>query len=228
MKYTYSFYKYTDLSDLDEIKKYVFTNMKKNNIFGTILLSSEGLNCNIYCDEENFDNFFNKLKKYIPLNNIFINKSISKVKSFKKIKVKIKKEIIKFNKKILINDNDKNKLNPYKWNKILDEDIQLIDMRNNFEYSLGTFINAISLNLIDFIDLNNRHAELSNLDKSKKTAIFCTGGIRCEKAEQFLRLNGFKHVFQLEGGIVNYLNNSNETSKWLGDCFVFDDRIILE
>ena len=116
-------------------------------------------------------------------------------------------------------------ISPQKWEELLDEDVQLIDMRNNFEYSLGTFKNAIGLRLKNFTDLKDRSKDLEILDKNKKTAIFCTGGIRCEKTGLYLNKIGFNDVYQLDGGIVNYLDSSKKTNKWIGNCFVFDDRI---
>ena len=98
-------------------------------------------------------------------------------------------------------------LSPEDWDKLLDDDIQVLDMRNSFEYFLGTFNNAISFNLRNFIDLKDRKNDLDNLDKKKKTAIFCTGGIRCEKAGKYLSDMGFEDVYQLEGGIINHINN---------------------
>ena len=107
------------------------------------------------------------------------------------------------------------------------KEVQLIDMRNNFEHCLGTFRNSINLNLINFTDLKSRDDRLNELDKKKKTAIFCTGGIRCEKAGQYLNDIGFEDVYQLQGGIVNYLNETTNDF-WMGKCFVFDDRILLK
>ena len=111
--------------------------------------------------------------------------------------------------------------------KKLQNDAQIIDMRNNFEYNLGTFKGAINLCLINFTDLKDKTAELNKLDRKKKTAIFCTGGIRCEKAGKYLSDIGFENVYQLQGGIINYLN-STKNKYWKGECFVFDDRILLK
>ena len=111
--------------------------------------------------------------------------------------------------------------------KIIRNDAQIIDMRNNFDYNLGTFKGAINLCLINFTDLKDKTAELGKLDRKKKTAIFCTGGIRCEKAGKYLSDIGFEDIYQLQGGIINYLN-STKNKYWKGECFVFDDRILLK
>lgn len=228
MMYVYSFYKFRKLDNLSSLKEEILRYMNKYSIKGTILLSHEGINVNISQEKYLLDLSIKDMNESINLTNVFINKTKSKEIAFQKIKVKIKNEIIRFN--CSINNYSKQKkhlksISPGKWEQLLDEDIQLIDMRNSFEYSLGTFKNAIGLRLKDFTDLKNRSSDLDLLDKNKKTAIFCTGGIRCEKAGLYLNELGFNKVYQLDGGIINYLNSSEKAAKWIGNCFVFDDRI---
>lgn len=228
MMYVYSFYKFHKLGNLSSLKEEILRYMNKYSIKGTILLSHEGINVNISQEKYLLDLSIKDMNESINLTNVFINKTKSKEIAFQKIKVKIKNEIIRFN--CSINNYSKQKKNlksisPGKWEQLLDEDIQLIDMRNSFEYSLGTFKNAIGLRLKDFTDLKDRSSDLDLLDKNKKTAIFCTGGIRCEKAGLYLNELGFNKVYQLNGGIINYLNSSEKAAKWIGNCFVFDDRI---
>tara|TARA_B000000475_G_scaffold62070_1_gene49466 strand:+ start:4563 stop:5252 length:690 start_codon:yes stop_codon:yes gene_type:complete len=226
--YVYSFYKFHKLGNLSSLKEEILRYMNKYSIKGTILLSHEGINVNISQEKYLLDLSIKDMNESINLTNVFINKTKSKEIAFQKIKVKIKNEIIRFN--CSINNYSKQKkhlksISPGKWEQLLDEDIQLIDMRNSFEYSLGTFKNAIGLRLKDFTDLKDRSSDLDLLDKNKKTAIFCTGGIRCEKAGLYLNELGFNKVYQLDGGIINYLNSSEKAAKWIGNCFVFDDRI---
>ena len=228
MMYVYSFYKFHKLDNLSSLKEEILRYMNKYSIKGTILLSHEGINVNISQEKYLLDLSIKDMNESINLTNVFINKTKSKEIAFQKIKVKIKNEIIRFN--CSINNYSKQKkhlksISPGKWEQLLDEDIQLIDMRNSFEYSLGTFKNAIGLRLKDFTDLKDRSSDLNLLDKNKKTAIFCTGGIRCEKAGLYLNELGFNKVYQLDGGIINYLNSSEKAAKWIGNCFVFDDRI---
>jgi len=228
MMYVYSFYKFRKLDNLSLLKEEILSCMNKYSIKGTILLSHEGINVNISQEKYLLDLSIKDMNESINLTNVFINKTKSKEIAFQKIKVKIKNEIIRFN--CSINNYSKQKkhlksISPGKWEQLLDEDIQLIDMRNSFEYSLGTFKNAIGLRLKDFTDLKDRSSDLDLLDKNKKTAIFCTGGIRCEKAGLYLNELGFNKVYQLDGGIINYLNSSEKAAKWIGNCFVFDDRI---
>ena len=228
MMYVYSFYKFHKLGNLSSLKEEILRYMNKYSIKGTILLSHEGINVNISQEKYLLDLSIKDMNESINLTNVFINKTKSKEIAFQKIKVKIKNEIIRFN--CSINNYSQQKkhlksISPGKWEQLLDEDIQLIDMRNSFEYSLGTFKNAIGLRLKDFTDLKDRSSDLDLLDKNKKTAIFCTGGIRCEKAGLYLNELGFNKVYQLNGGIINYLNSSEKAAKWIGNCFVFDDRI---
>tara|TARA_B100001063_G_scaffold232905_1_gene248528 strand:- start:2364 stop:3053 length:690 start_codon:yes stop_codon:yes gene_type:complete len=227
MMYVYSFYKFHKLDNLSILREEILNSMNRYNIKGTVLLSNEGINANMSQKKNLLDLAIKDISKNINLTNVFINKSKSKEIAFQKTKVKIKNEIIKFNYSIDSNKKgDKLRtLSPQKWEQLLDEDVQLIDMRNSFEYSLGTFKNAIGLRLKDFIDLKDRSKDLDALDKNKKTAIFCTGGIRCEKAGLYLNELGFDDVYQLDGGIINYLNSSKKADKWIGNCFVFDDRI---
>ena len=228
MMYVYSFYKFDKLDNLSSLKEEILRYMNKYSIKGTILLSHEGINVNISQEKYLLDLSIKDMNESINLTNVFINKTKSKEIAFQKIKVKIKNEIIRFNCSINNYSKKKNHLksiSPGKWEQLLDEDIQLIDMRNSFEYSLGTFKNAIGLRLKDFTDLKDRSSDLNLLDKNKKTAIFCTGGIRCEKAGLYLNELGFNKIYQLDGGIINYLNSSKKADKWIGNCFVFDDRI---
>jgi len=228
MMYVYSFYKFDKLDNLSSLKEEILRYMNKYSIKGTILLSHEGINVNISQEKYLLDLSIKDMNESVNLTNVFINKTKSKEIAFKKIKVKIKNEIIRFNYSISNYSKQKKHLksiSPGKWEQLLNEDIQLIDMRNSFEYSLGTFKNAIGLRLKDFTDLKDRSSDLDLLDKNKKTAIFCTGGIRCEKAGLYLNELGFNKVYQLDGGIINYLNSSEKAAKWIGNCFVFDDRI---
>ena len=228
VKKVISFYKFTNISKLHETRDKVFNNLKYNSILGTVIIANEGINVNISGSENNV----NHVKKYIQdllnLGNIHYNESTVDEMVFTKLKVKIKKEIIKAG--FTISEkmaSDSTSLEPDEWNKLLDKKPIIIDMRNRFEYLLGTFKNSHSLDLINFSDIKTSLEEAKHLEKDKDIAIFCTGGIRCEKATIALKELGFKQVFQLKGGIINYLNKCEKKDNWKGDCFVFDDRITL-
>ena len=226
--YVYSFYKFQNIARLLSIKKDLLNSLKNLKVMGTILLSPEGINVNMSQSEKNLDKAVKIICNMLNIDGFHINKSVSDFIAFKKLKVKIKDEIIRFNSLYRHEHyNGLQSISPKKWDYLMSKEIQLIDMRNNFEHCLGTFRNAINLNLINFTDLKSREDRLNELDKKKKTAIFCTGGIRCEKAGQYLNDIGFEDVYQLQGGIVHYLNETTNDF-WMGKCFVFDDRILLK
>ena len=226
--FVYSFYKFERISDLSIKKNTLLKNLDKLNVKGTILISTEGINVNLSQSEELLNHAVDFIDKEISLEGVHFNKTKCTNIAFGKLKVKIKKEIIRFDHQISERKSATFKrVLPEDWDELISSDAQVIDMRNNFEFNLGTFNNAINLKMINFTDLKDRTDDLDRLDKKKKTAIFCTGGIRCEKAAEYLSDIGFDKIFQLEGGIINYLSTT-EGESWNGDCFVFDDRILLK
>ena len=156
------------------------------------------------------------------------NISTSRFQPFHKAKVKIKKEVVPLDLKIKSESKRHNRyLSGKSWNKfITKKETLVIDVRKPFEYSVGSFKNAMNPNIQNFRDFPKF---LNKVEKTKPVAMFCTGGIRCEKASIFLKKKGFKNVFQLKGGILNYLNKTKKKdSLWKGECFVFDNRISLK
>ena len=121
----------------------------------------------------------------------------------------------------------KNYLSPKKWDNLLSQkNVKIVDARKPFEYEVGTFKGAVNPNTYNFREFKTY---LSNLDKKQKIGMFCTGGIRCEKASNYLRNNGFKNVYMLKGGIINYFNKTDpKKSNWKGECFVFDNRVTIK
>tara|TARA_B100000886_G_C20406046_1_gene484834 strand:+ start:362 stop:1276 length:915 start_codon:yes stop_codon:yes gene_type:complete len=223
-----SFYKFTYLKDLEQLKKKLIFFFQIYNIKGTVLISKEGVNGSLSIKNEEVDN----LKKF--LGNIFNVQFKFKIHSFYqhcflKSKVKIKSEIIKLNQ----NNVDPIKvtgqsLTPHEWNNIVknNQEFIILDVRNKYESQIGTFKKALVTELSTFTEFPNWIEKNKNKLKDKKIAMFCTGGIRCEKASAYMMKNGYKEVYQLEGGIFNYLSNETNTNKnWIGECFVFDDRV---
>ncbi len=227
MFYIFGFYKFQKIKEIKKNKKILNIFFIKNKIRGTIILSNEGINGTISGKKNNLNLGIKKIKKVFNfLNFDSKNFSLNKFQPFHKCKVKIKKELVPMG--ININKRSLNgQTNPKKWNKIIsDENTTLIDVRKPFEYEVGTFKNSINPNINNFREFPNF---LKKLNKNKPVAMFCTGGIRCEKASVFLEKRGFKNVYQLKGGILNYLKTiKKKNSLWKGECFVFDNRISVK
>jgi UPF0176 protein len=225
-----SFYKFVEiLNPMDNkliFKKFLIDNKLK----GSITFSFEGINGSIAGKQSNIELLSNFLKKKFLFDEFDnINECDVDFIPFKKAKIKIKKEVVPFNE--LFNDNKykfQNRVEPEDWNKlILSNDVTVVDVRKSFESEIGTFEKAINPKINDFRKFPEYFEKFSS-DKDKKIAMFCTGGIRCEKAAGYLFKRGFKNVYQLKGGILNYLNKiPSKKSLWNGECFVFDERITV-
>ena len=225
----FGFYKFKKINFLKKNKEFLQREILKNNISGTIILSQEGINGTIAGKRRNISQIINSLKKVFYFKDFDSkNMSQSHFQPFHKGKIKIKNEVVPLGLKI--NSNNK-KLNRYisgkSWNKLIsNKETLVVDARKPFEYDVGTFKNSINPNIQNFRDFPKY---LKKIDKAKPVAMFCTGGIRCEKASIFLKRKGFKNVFQLKGGILNYLNKiEKKDSLWKGECFVFDNRVSLK
>ena len=225
----FGFYKFKKIKFLKKCQLLFQKEISNNNIKGTIILSSEGINGTISGKKDNINKIIKILKRQIRFKD-FDSKNLSKsyFQPFHKGKIKIKNEVVPLGLKI----NSKNKkLNRYisgkSWNKLIsNKETLVLDARKPFEYDVGTFKNAINPKIQNFRDFPKY---LKKINKSKPVAMFCTGGIRCEKASIFLKRKGFKNVFQLKGGILNYLNKTDKKdSLWKGECFVFDNRVSLK
>ncbi len=221
-----SFYKFIKLQSLEILKKEVWRFMSQRDIKGTIILSPEGVNINICGNKDNIEESKKFLVKRLKINKVFFNEDKVYEMTFTKLKVKIKKEIIKLGFYLQQNQIlDHEHIDSSKWDKLMSNDTIIIDTRNKFEYLMGSFRNSINLDLYNFSDLENKISKISLPSKSKDIGIFCTGGIRCEKASLVLRKLGYKKIYQLHGGIINYLRDKPNSTNWQGECFVFDDRI---
>ena len=225
----FGFYKFKKSNFLKKNKEFLQREILKNNISGTIILSQEGINGTIAGKRRNINQIIKSLKKVLNFKDFDSkNMSQSHFQPFHKGKIKIKNEVVPLGLKI--NSNNK-KLNRYisgkSWNKLIsNKETLVVDARKPFEYDVGTFKNSINPNIQNFRDFPKY---LKKIDKAKSVAMFCTGGIRCEKASIFLKRKGFKNVFQLKGGILNYLNKiEKKDSLWKGECFVFDNRVSLK
>jgi UPF0176 protein len=224
-------YKFQSIANPEETQVFIRSSLRKLNITGTILVGVEGLNGTISGSPDTIDKAITVLKLIEGFSMLDVKYSLSSENPFIRLKVKLKKEIVTIGDETV----DPNKvvgeyIEPHDWNALItDEDTILIDTRNDYEYSIGTFQSSINPKTTKFRDFPDwvESAGFTNEDKkSKKIAMFCTGGIRCEKASSFMKDNGFNDVYHLKGGILKYLENIPENeSMWLGECFVFDDRV---
>ena len=227
MFYISGFYKFKKLKNIKESKKSLQSFFIKKNIKGTIIISNEGINGTIAGKKNNLELAMKKIKnifKFVKFDSQNLSKS--KFQPFHRGKTKIKKEVVPMGIKISKRKLD-NHLEPLKWNKLIkNKNTFLIDARKPFEYNVGTFKGAINPKIVNFREFPNY---LKKLDKKKDIAMFCTGGIRCEKASVFLEKKGFNNVYQLKGGIINYLKKIKKNkSLWKGECYVFDNRVSIK
>ena len=225
----FGFYKFVKVQSLKKNKIFLQKFLISNYIRGTIIIAKEGLNGTISGTVKDIDKTSKKLKSLFLFKKFDnSNESKSEFQPFHKPKVKIKKEIIPMN--LTINPKERNTethLEPKEWNKLIkNKDTYIIDTRKPFEYKVGTFKRSVNPNVNNFRDFPKY---LNKLKKNKPVAMFCTGGIRCEKTSVYLKKKGFKNIYQLNGGILNYLNKIKKNeSLWRGECFVFDNRISLK
>jgi len=225
----FGFYKFVKIPYLKKNKKLISEILTKKNIRGTIIISREGINGTISGKINEIKITIDKLKKILKFKNFnSTNKSKSLFQPFHKPKVKIKSEVVPMNLKLhKMTQKKHSHVEPYKWNKLIkDKDTIVIDVRKPFEYDVGTFKGSINPSVNNFRDFPKY---LKKLKKNNPIAMFCTGGIRCEKASAYLEKKGFSNVYQLKGGILNYLKKTDQKkSLWRGECFVFDNRVSLK
>ena len=225
-----TFYQFKKIQDILMTKNELSNFCKFNKIKGTIIVAEEGINGTVAGLPSNIKNFKSQIIK-LGFNNFSPKYSYSKFMPFFRLKVRVKKEIVTLRTKIADPENiTGNKIKPQDWNNLIsDGETILIDVRNDFEVEMGTFKGAINPKTKSFTDFkiylkNNLHKA-----KNKKIAMFCTGGIRCEKVSSYMIERGFEDVNQLHGGILNYLEKiPKKNSLWNGECFVFDNRVSVQ
>ena len=200
---------------------------QKQGILGTTLIAEEGINGTLSGEQEAIKNLYNFFSGYSEFANIVCKESYYKVHPFRKLKIKIKKEIVSSG-EAKCEHNPGKHIEAKDWDTFITQsDVINIDTRNDFEYIIGTFKGAINPKTETFREFKEWCDE--NLkDKSQKIAGFCTGGVRCEKSTSWLKKAGYENVYHLKGGIIGYfIETENKNQMWQGDCFVFDDRVII-
>lgn len=223
-------YKFAKLPDYRELQKSILEVCQKNGVFGSILLATEGINGTVAGNRQGIDALLKFLRSEPRFSDLEHKESFSQEMPFDRMKVKLKKEIVPLG----VPGIDPNeKVGTYvpaeEWNALIsDPDVIVIDTRNGYECDIGTFKGAIDPKTRRFRDFPKFVQENLDPSKHKKVAMFCTGGIRCEKASAYMLEKGFENVYHLKGGILKYLELiPPEKSLWDGECFVFDQRIAV-
>ncbi|TQV86530.1 rhodanese-related sulfurtransferase [Aliikangiella coralliicola] len=224
-------YKFVALENYQSLRQPLLDFMLANQIRGTLLLAHEGINGTVSGSREAIDSLLVWLEIQPGLDNIVTKESISQSAPFKRTRVKLKKEIVTMG----VENIDPNQVvgtyvEPKDWNDLInDPDVILVDTRNDYEVAVGTFDNAVNPKTETFREFPEYVDTHLNPSKHKKVAMFCTGGIRCEKSTAYLKQQGFDEVYHLKGGILKYLEEvPKEQSTWNGECFVFDDRVTVD
>ncbi|WP_038369100.1 rhodanese-related sulfurtransferase [Brackiella oedipodis] len=229
-------YKFVDLPDYKDLQSPLLTLCQEQGIKGTLLLAREGLNGTVAGSRQGIDVLQQFLREDGRFENMSYKESWAEDKlPFHRMRVRLKKEIVTMGQPNVNAHNAGTYVKPKDWNALIsDPDVVLIDTRNDYEIDIGTFKGAINPNTVAFRDFPEwvEHQKQDgvlapNPDGSpKKVAMFCTGGIRCEKSTAFMKTQGFDEVYHLQGGILKYLEDMPEQdSLWQGQCFVFDERI---
>lgn len=221
-------YHFVRLEDYTALKQPLLKLMRHHGIKGTLLLAAEGINGTVAGKREAIDHLLVWLKNKNEFKTLVHKESYVDEQPFNRTKVKLKKEIVTMG----VEDIDPNHIvgtyvKPKEWNALInDPDVLLVDTRNDYEVAIGTFKGALNPKTETFREFPGYVKKNIDPQKHKKVAMFCTGGIRCEKSTAYLKQQGFDEVFHLEGGILKYLEDVPESdSQWEGECFVFDNRV---
>jgi UPF0176 protein len=224
-------YHFVRLENFSDLRQPLLNVMTQNGVKGTLLLANEGINGTVAGTQKGIDNLLKWIRNDPRLVHVKAKFSYDDKLPFYRTKVKLKKEIVTMG----VEGIDPNKVvgtyvKPKDWNELIsDPDVLVVDTRNDYETSIGSFKHAVIPEIESFRDFPKYIDELTPDDKNKKVAMFCTGGIRCEKSTAYLKEQGFKNVYHLQGGILKYFEEiPKEDSLWDGECFVFDNRVSVD
>jgi UPF0176 protein len=224
-------YKFVSLDDYQALRAPLLDTLQNNEVRGTLLLASEGINGTVAGTREGIDALLDWLRRVPQLANLDYKESLTGTPPFKRTRVKLKKEIVTMG----VQGIDPKRVvgtyvDPRDWNALIsDPEVLLVDTRNDYEVQVGTFRNAVNPGTGTFREFPHYVKHQLDPKKHKKVAMFCTGGIRCEKSTAFLKEQGFDQVFHLKGGILKYLEEvPEEETLWEGECFVFDERVTVD
>ena len=225
-------YKFTSLPQFEKLRPLLLTAARKAGVRGTLLLAHEGINGTLAGSRGAIGSFLERLEREPAIGTLDVKFSFAEEQPFYRMKVRLKKEIVTLGQPAVDPTNTVGTyVDPADWNRLIDDpDTLVIDTRNDYEVSIGTFENAVNpetSSFRDFIDfVEDKLKPLIKDKKPKNIAMFCTGGIRCEKSTSYLLQEGFENVLHLKGGILKYLETiPQDNSKWQGECFVSDNRV---
>jgi UPF0176 protein len=223
-------YRFVDLPDYRELQESLRDFCLAQDVLGTLLLAREGINGTIAGSQAGIDAVIKYLRSDARLQDLRFKMSSTDAPAFYRMKVKLKKEIVTMG----VAGVDPGKtvgtyVPPSDWNNLIaNPDVMLLDTRNDYEFVVGTFKSAVNPDINTFREFPQYIKENLDPGKHKKVALFCTGGIRCEKATSYLLEQGFEEVYHLQGGILKYLEEvPQQQSLWQGECFVFDNRVTV-
>jgi len=228
-------YRFTPMSDLSRMQLELKSSLSAIGVKGSVLLADEGINVTLAGTRQQADAAIASIHAYQCLKGLWLKESICTFVPHKRLKVRLRTEIIAFDGSDSVSLASRRPVAPSISPETLDtwlsenRTLTLLDTRNDYEIASGTFEQAMHLDIKHFRHFKDAVTSVfaqGKLDKTHPMVTFCTGGIRCEKAAPWLLSKGFKEVYQIEGGVINYLQQSNATH-WKGDCFVFDDRVEL-
>jgi len=223
-------YKFAPLTRLKELQRKLQKTCDENGICGTLLLAPEGINGTIAGSRKGIDAVLAFLRRQKGLKGLEHKESSAAAQPFHRMKVRIKKEIVTMGAAADPNETVGEYLSPAEWNKVIaDPETIVIDTRNDYEVKIGTFKNAVNPKTSSFSEFPGWVKKELDPKRDRQVAMFCTGGIRCEKASSYMKKMGFGKVYHLKGGILKYLEEMPEgKSLWEGECFVFDQRVSVK
>ena len=227
-----SFYRFLDLPDPQQLCTDLQALCRDKNLLGTILIAHEGFNGTLAGAADAIRDVFDWLRARLDIDEALDSRwTVASSAPFKRMRVKVKKEIVTLGRPdILPHAHTGEHVDPARWNELLaDPDVVVVDTRNRYEIEVGTFPGALDPGNDSFREFPEFAQSLADEGTDKKLAMFCTGGIRCEKATALMLELGFDEVYHLQGGILNYLQStSDDDNRWEGECFVFDKRVAVD
>lgn len=225
-----SFYKFVALPDFESLRALYLEQAQAAQLKGSILLATEGINATLSGEETLLAGFLQFLRSDSRLAELEVKYSQALEQPFQRLKIRLKREIVTLGQAVDPREQVGTYVQPQDWNALIqEEDLIVIDTRNQYETEIGSFEGALDPQLERFQDFTDYVQTQLDPEKNPRIAMFCTGGIRCEKASSWMLQQGFKEVYHLEGGILKYLETvPAEDSLWHGQCFVFDERVAVD